>query len=100
MSPTSVRLDKGDSDVREKSVRELLEAVSLYASANPVLLTTGDIAAVLRVSPRQLRRMLSAGKFYPADVCFGGLRGRRWRCDRLAEWIRQDYPPAGAWQAV
>ncbi len=94
----SARVDKEDSDRKEKSVRELSEAVSLCASDNPVLLTISDVAAVLRVSSRQLRRLLSAGKFYPADVCFGGLRGRKWRSDRLAEWIKCNCPPADAWK--
>ncbi len=65
----------------------------------PLFMTLTDVAIELRVSTRQVRRLLSSGRMYPADVSLGGKRGRRWRRDRFEEWVRANCPRARAWQA-
>ena len=57
-----------------------------------LLLTMAEVASHLRVSRRQAHRLLSSGRLYPADVSLGGLRGRRWRSDRLQAWIEAGCP--------
>ena len=66
----------------------------------PVLLTVGDVAHVLRISTRQVYRLLSSGHLPPASVNLGlKKRGRRWRRDELLAWVRADCPKADAWAA-
>lgn len=57
------------------------------ASPQTLLLTLAEVAKHLRVSKRQVHRLLSSGRLPPADVSLGGIRGRRWRSDRLQAWI-------------
>ena len=64
-----------------------------------MLLTLSDVAHELRVSLRQAWRLLSSGRLYPADLSLGGIRGRRWRRDRLMLWIEAGCPNAAAWDA-
>ena len=63
----------------------------------PALLTLAEVARELRVSPRQVRRLLASGRMYPADVTLGSVRGRRWRRDRLQAWVIAGCPHAAAW---
>jgi len=61
-------------------------------SIPPQLLTLTAVCEVLDISIRQGWRMLSSGRLYEADVNLGGIRGRRWRADRLTEWIAAGCP--------
>ena len=63
----------------------------------PALMKISDVAHELGVSACQVRRLLASGRFYPADVSLGGLRGRRWRRDRLMRWIQEGAPIAEAY---
>jgi excisionase family DNA binding protein len=66
----------------------------------PALLTLMDVAAILRVSRRQVHRLLAAGRLPAADVNLGvGARGRRWIRERLLAWVAAGCPPADAWRA-
>ncbi len=56
------------------------------------LLTLKEVADALSVSTRQVHRFLSSGRLPPADVSLGGIRGRRWRSDRLKAWIEAGCP--------
>ena len=59
----------------------------------PAYLNIGALAHELQVSTRQARRLLSAGKLPAADVNLtGGLKGRRWRRDRLLTWLDSQGP--------
>jgi len=54
----------------------------------PAYLALDDVAHELRVSTRQARRLLSAGRLPSADLNVGsGLKGRRWRRDSLLTWL-------------
>ena len=77
---------------------EIVPADMTAANA-PATLTTADLARELRVSVRQVRRLLSSGRLYPADLSLGGKRGRRWRRDRFEKWIRSGAPSADAWRS-
>ncbi len=66
----------------------------------PALMRLVDVARELNVSTRQVRRLLASGRFYPADVSLGGLRGRRWRRDRFLRWIEAGAPHADAWASA
>jgi len=71
------------------------------ASEEPLLLTLSDVARLLRISRRQVHRLLSSGRLPPADVNLGyGSRGRRWRRDLLTMWVEAGCPPADAWAAA
>ena len=63
----------------------------------PMLLTLADVAGHLRISIRQVWRMLSDGRLYPADLSLGGKRGRRWRRERFLSWLASGCPNARAW---
>jgi hypothetical protein len=63
-----------------------------------MLLDFAGICRELVISTRQGRRMLSAGRLPFADLTFGGLRGRRWRRDRLIAWVRAGCPDASTWR--
>lgn len=66
----------------------------------PALLALSDVAAVLRVSRRQIHRLVAAGRLPPADVNLGfGARGRRWNREKLLAWVDAGCPPADAWEA-
>ena len=59
----------------------------------PAYLDAAGLAHELQVSARQIRRMLAAGKLPPADTNLtGGLKGRRWRRDRLIAWLESQGP--------
>ena len=49
------------------------------------LMTADQIAAALGVTTRQVRLMLSAGKFPPCDVKIGRLS--RWKVSSYNDWI-------------
>lgn len=66
----------------------------------PLLLTFGEVCRELRLGGRTARRLLSAGRLPAPDLnVTGGLKGRRWRADRLAKWIDCGAPNADAWAA-
>lgn len=56
------------------------------------LLTKHDIAHELRITYRQVDRLLSSGKLYPADANLGGKRGRRWTRERFMAWTKAGCP--------
>jgi len=54
----------------------------------PMFLDLSGLAHELQTSPRQIRRLLSAGKLPAADTNLtGSLKGRRWRRDRVLAHI-------------
>lgn len=57
--------------------------------AEPVLLTAGQVAAMIQVSRRTLWRMLSANRL-PAPIRIGGVV--RWRIGEINRWIAQGCP--------
>lgn len=53
----------------------------------PLFLTPDDVAMlVLRVDPRTVRRLVSAGKFPPADIHVGS-KIVRWKRSTVESWI-------------
>ncbi len=65
-----------------------------------VTMTLVDIARELRVSTRQVRRMLSIGTLPPADISFGSLKSRRWLRARFYRWCAADCPRAEVWASA
>lgn len=75
-------------------------AVPLDSRHAAALLTLNDVAGILRISRRQVHRLLAAGRLPPADVNLGfGSRGRRWIHSRLLAWCEAGCPLADAWRA-
>lgn len=60
------------------------------------LLTVKDVAAALKVSTRQIWKMLSSGKLVE-PVRLG--RSVRWRAGDIAEWIRLGCPSRERFEA-
>lgn len=58
-------------------------------SVVPQLISVHDLATILRVSPRTIWRLLSAGKIV-RPVYIGG--SARWRYDEVQRWISNDCP--------
>jgi predicted DNA-binding transcriptional regulator AlpA len=56
----------------------------------PRLLTTKDVADLLRISPRQVDRLRKAGRI-PPGFKLNGLR--RWRADDIRAWHDAGCPP-------
>lgn len=56
----------------------------------PILITADELAVMLKISPRTLWRLLSAGKLLK-PVRFGG--NTRWKESDVLEWIDQGCPP-------
>jgi len=59
----------------------------------PVMMTARELATLLRVSARQIWRMLSAGRL-PQPVRLGGVV--RWRVAEVEKWIGEGCPPPQA----
>ena len=69
-----------------------------YRRSGPAgLVTTRELAEILKLSDRQIRRLDSAGKL-PAAVHVGG--AKRWRSDEIDAWIRASCPDRVAWSAI
>ena len=61
----------------------------------PSFLDLAGVAHELQVSTRHVRRMLSGGRLPRADLNIsgtGGLKGRRWRRDKLLSWLASHGP--------
>ena len=56
---------------------------------NPVLLTVRDVAAALKVSPRQVWKLSSSGRL-PTPVRLS--RSVRWRANDIARWVELGCP--------
>jgi excisionase family DNA binding protein len=56
----------------------------------PLLISVDELAMILKVSPRSVWRLLSAGKLVP-PVRIGGTV--RWRFHEVKNWIDQGCPP-------
>jgi len=68
-------------------------------ASGPALLTLCDVAVTLRISRRQVHRLLAAGRLPPADVNLGfGARARRWNREKLLAWVAAGCPPADVWE--
>lgn len=67
-----------------------LSSSSTDARDGPLLLTAGQVAQLLQVSPRSLWRLMSSGKVVP-PVRFGG--NTRWRLAEVEAWIAEGCPP-------
>ena len=61
------------------------------------LLTVRDVAAELKISPRQVWKLLSSGRL-PAPVRLS--RSVRWRSDQIAEWCRMGCPGRDVFEAT
>ena len=56
----------------------------------PDYLDMAGLAHLLSTSQKQVQRLLSAGRLPPPDLNIsgtGGPKGKRWRRDRLVEWL-------------
>lgn len=66
-------------------------AVAMVAAPLPPeckgLLTRSDVAALLRISVAQLKKMLSAGEYPPPDMRIGVLP--RWSVETHNTWLRK-----------
>ena len=60
------------------------------------LCTLPEVAAALRLSVRELRRLRVSGRFGPAVITLGR-RLQRVRSEELAAWIAAGCPPAARW---
>ena len=61
----------------------------------PAYLDQAGLAHEIQASDRHVRRLLAAGKLPAADLNIsgtGGLKGRRWRRDRLLSWLDSHGP--------
>jgi excisionase family DNA binding protein len=63
-----------------------------------LLLSTAQVAFVMAVSTKTVRRMLEENTI-PAPTRPGCGRLLRWRSDVLLEWVDLDCPPVDDWQA-
>lgn len=66
---------------------ETQEALPAWA---PEFLDMAGVAHLLSTSQKQVQRLLSAGRLPPPDLNIsgtGGPKGKRWRRDRLMEWL-------------
>ena len=61
------------------------------------LLSAGDTAKLLNISPRHLAKLHAAGKL-PTPVRLG--RSVRWRADELRDWLAAGCPPRDRWNAL
>ncbi len=61
------------------------------------LLTVKDVAAALKISPRQCWKLLSCGRL-PAPVRLS--RSVRWRAADIAEFVRLGCPPRDRFEAM
>lgn len=61
------------------------------------LLTFDAVAALLKKTPRGIRKDIVSGRFGPEILRLG--RSVRVRADELAEWIRAGCPGRDAWTA-
>lgn len=57
----------------------------------PLLISVDELAMILKISPRTVWRLLSAGKMIE-PVRIGG--AVRWRFAEVKNWIEQGCPPA------
>jgi len=60
------------------------------------LLTVMGVAAALKISPRQVWKLLSAGKL-PSPVRIS--RSVRWSAELISEWVRQGCPSRDQFEA-
>lgn len=68
----------------------------LQSEQSPTLITVVELARMLKVSPRTVWRLVSAGKIMkPLHV--GGVR--RWRYDDVKRWIDNGCPSDGTTDA-
>ena len=58
-------------------------------SPHPQLISVRDLAKILKVSPRSVWRLLSAGQIVPPLRIGGSVR---WRYHEVAEWIESGCP--------
>lgn len=61
------------------------------------LLTVRDLAAALKISPRQCWKLLSAGRLV-APIRLG--RSVRWRADGIAKWVELGCPARDQFEAL
>ncbi len=57
--------------------------------SEPLLVTAGEVATMLRISTRSLWRLRSAG-ILPEPLRIGG--AVRWRADEIRQWITEGCP--------
>ena len=65
------------------------QALEPNSFPEPLLISVRDLAKILKVSPRSVWRLLSAGQIVP-PVRIGG--SVRWRYQEVAEWIESGCP--------
>jgi excisionase family DNA binding protein len=56
----------------------------------PLLISVSELATILKISPRSVWRLLSAGKMVE-PIRIGGTV--RWRFSEVKDWIQQGCPP-------
>ena len=66
--------------------------------AEPLLWTPDDLAAVLQVSVRTVRRLELLGQIGPRPMTIG--RGIRYRVDEVRRWIAAGCPIRDQWRAM
>jgi len=64
------------------------------AAAAPLLLTASDVAGLLAVSLRTVRRLDMTGRL-PAPLLIG--RAVRWRRAEITSWLAAGAPPRSRW---
>jgi predicted DNA-binding transcriptional regulator AlpA len=79
---------------------ESAPAPAAVPPAERLLLTAADLAQLLGLSLRQIRRLDSSGDL-PGRVSGGALgRAVRWRAEVIREWCSAGCPDAAGWQAL
>jgi hypothetical protein len=86
-----------DSTTAFLEPRHADEAEELVERAHALCVDRAGLAALLKVSPRQILRLDSAGKI-PAALEFG--RCKRWNVEEIRDWLRAGGPPRRRWQAM
>ena len=93
-------LDAGDFSISKPCAMRSRSALQQHAIGvqvvNPELLTVRDVAAALRVSPRQIWKLNAMGRL-PAPVRLA--RSVRWRSSDIAEFVRLGCPTRERFEA-
>jgi excisionase family DNA binding protein len=82
---------------RETNEMATNETAAGGPKGDSTLTTIRELAGLLKVSERQVRRLDSAGKL-PASIRVGS--AKRWRSDELDAWIGAGCPDRDAWNAI